>query len=114
MSGIGTAGYEGVTGRLTCDDFGDCGIARFNIVRLDDPNAGQEGLLSNVMYSHTVNRPAQLGVSKCLPLAFCPFYCNRGKSLRKSYIWTVDSRQLLTEHLALQSSGSILKRTLSP
>ncbi|MCP4536307.1 MAG: ABC transporter substrate-binding protein [Chloroflexi bacterium] len=46
-----TAGFEGVTGKLTCDEFGDCGASKFNIVRLDDPAAGLEGLLSNVVYT---------------------------------------------------------------
>ncbi|MEE8390119.1 MAG: branched-chain amino acid ABC transporter substrate-binding protein [Anaerolineae bacterium] len=48
-----TADFEGVTGSLTCDEFGDCGVARFNIVRLDDPAAGFEELLSNVVYTYT-------------------------------------------------------------
>ena len=46
-------GFEGVTGTLTCDELGDCGAARFIIVRLDDPSAGIEGLLSNVLYTYT-------------------------------------------------------------
>ncbi len=48
-----TADFEGVTGRLTCDRFGDCGAARFEVVRLDDPTAGVAGLLSNVVYTYT-------------------------------------------------------------
>ncbi|MEE8390117.1 MAG: ABC transporter substrate-binding protein, partial [Anaerolineae bacterium] len=48
-----TTDFEGVTGTLTCDEFGDCGTARFNIVRLDDPAAGLEGLRSNVVYTYT-------------------------------------------------------------
>lgn len=44
--------FEGVTGKITCDEFGDCGTARFNIVRLDDPDAGIEGLKSNVVYTY--------------------------------------------------------------
>jgi branched-chain amino acid transport system substrate-binding protein len=46
----GTSGYQGLTGSLTCDQFGDCGVARFEIVRLDDPAAGLEGLRANVVY----------------------------------------------------------------
>jgi branched-chain amino acid transport system substrate-binding protein len=46
-----TAGYQGLTGSLTCDEFGDCGAARFNVMRLDDPAAGLEGLEANVVYT---------------------------------------------------------------
>ncbi len=48
-----TADYEGVSGHITCDEFGDCGIPRFNIVRLDDPTAGIKGIKSNVVYTYT-------------------------------------------------------------
>ncbi len=48
-----TADYEGITSRITCDEFGDCGIPRFNIVRLDDPTAGIKGIKSNVVYTYT-------------------------------------------------------------
>jgi len=47
-----TSGYQGLTGSLTCDQFGDCGVARFEIVRLDDPAAGLEGLRANVVYAY--------------------------------------------------------------
>ena len=47
-----TSGYRGLTGSLTCDEYGDCGIARFQVVRLDDPAAGLEGLAANVVYTH--------------------------------------------------------------
>ncbi len=45
--------FQGVTGRLACDEFGDCGVPRYNIVRLDDPAAGRQGLESNVVYTYT-------------------------------------------------------------
>jgi len=45
-----TTGYTGLTGTLRCDDYGDCGQARFKIVRLDDPAAGFESLVNNVLY----------------------------------------------------------------
>ncbi len=48
-----TSGYEGLTGNLTCSEFGDCGAANFNVVRLDDPAAGIEGLVDNVVYTYT-------------------------------------------------------------
>jgi len=48
-----TSGFQGLTGSLTCDEFGDCGAARFKVVRLDDPAAGIEGLADNVIYTYT-------------------------------------------------------------
>lgn len=47
-----TKDFDGVTGRLTCDEFGDCAFPRFSIMRLDDPAAGLEGLKSNVVYTY--------------------------------------------------------------
>ncbi len=47
-----TTDYEGVTGRLSCGEFGDCGANKFNIIRLDDPAAGIDGLKSNVIYTY--------------------------------------------------------------
>jgi branched-chain amino acid transport system substrate-binding protein len=46
------AEYQGLTGTLTCDEFGDCGAANFKVVRLDDPAAGMEGLANNVIYTY--------------------------------------------------------------
>jgi branched-chain amino acid transport system substrate-binding protein len=47
-----TSGYQGLTGSLTCDAYGDCGVARFKVTRLDDPAAGLEGLAANVVYTY--------------------------------------------------------------
>ena len=47
-----TSGYQGLTGSLTCSEFGDCGAANFKVVRLDDPAAGIEGLINNVVYTY--------------------------------------------------------------
>ncbi|MCZ6807849.1 MAG: branched-chain amino acid ABC transporter substrate-binding protein [Deltaproteobacteria bacterium] len=47
--------FDGLTGRLSCDAFGDCGAARFNVVLFEDPRAGLEGLTSNVVYSFGEN-----------------------------------------------------------
>jgi branched-chain amino acid transport system substrate-binding protein len=47
-----TSGYPGLTGSLTCDEFGDCGVPRFQVIRLDDPAAGLEGLAANVVYTY--------------------------------------------------------------
>jgi branched-chain amino acid transport system substrate-binding protein len=48
-----TSGYQGLTGSLTCSEFGDCGAAKFKVVRLDDPAAGIEGLADNAVYTYT-------------------------------------------------------------
>jgi branched-chain amino acid transport system substrate-binding protein len=48
-----TSDFGGISGTLACDEFGDCSIGQFNVVRLDDPSAGLEGLESNVVYTHT-------------------------------------------------------------
>ncbi len=47
-----TADFEGMSGRLSCDEFGDCAAIGFNIVRLDDPAAGLEGARANVVYAY--------------------------------------------------------------
>lgn len=47
--------YLGVTGRLSCDQFGDCGNAAFNILRLDAPELGINGLESNIVHSWIQN-----------------------------------------------------------
>ena len=46
-------GFEGVSGTLSCDQFGDCGAGRFSIFRLDDPSAGVEGLRANTVFTYT-------------------------------------------------------------
>ncbi len=47
-----TAGYEGLTGSLTCDEYGDCGAIRIQVTRLDDLAAGFDGLAANVVYTY--------------------------------------------------------------
>ena len=47
-----TRDVPGVTGRLTCDAFGDCVRPRFNVLRLDDPAQGVDGLLHNVVFTY--------------------------------------------------------------
>ena len=51
-----TSGFEGVTGRFTCDEFGDCGTNKLSVVRLDGTTANVEAVQSNVVYNYT---PAQ-------------------------------------------------------
>lgn len=48
-----TRNFDGLTGQLNCDDFGDCGIADFSIVQLTDPSNGVEDLKQNVVYTYT-------------------------------------------------------------
>lgn len=45
-----TENYAGITGPLTCDQFGDCAHASSAVLRLDDASAGLEGLLNNIVY----------------------------------------------------------------
>ncbi|MCI0394934.1 MAG: BMP family ABC transporter substrate-binding protein, partial [Chloroflexi bacterium] len=42
----------GLTGTLTCDEFGDCADPRIEVVRLDDPAAGITGLKANVVFTY--------------------------------------------------------------
>ncbi len=45
------SGHQGVSGTLGCDRFGDCKVPEFNVLRLDDPALGLEGLEANVVHS---------------------------------------------------------------
>ncbi|MEN8198739.1 MAG: branched-chain amino acid ABC transporter substrate-binding protein [Thermodesulfobacteriota bacterium] len=47
----GTSDHDGVSGTLSCDRFGDCGVAAFNVLGLADPSLGVKGLEANVIYS---------------------------------------------------------------
>lgn len=51
------ADVDGVTGRLNCDRFGDCASPAFNVLRLDNPAAGVEGLQRNIQFFHTPRQP---------------------------------------------------------
>lgn len=46
-----TKSLDGVTGTLTCDQFGDCAAPRFNVLRLDNPKDGVEGLQANIQFT---------------------------------------------------------------
>lgn len=48
-----TRNYKGVTGALSCNAYGDCAIPAFHVLRLENPEAGLKGLLSNVMFTYT-------------------------------------------------------------
>jgi branched-chain amino acid transport system substrate-binding protein len=43
--------FQGVTGRLSCDEFGDCAQPRFNVLQLEDVPAGLAGLRANIKFS---------------------------------------------------------------
>lgn len=47
-----TREHAGMTGPLSCNEFGDCAAPRFNVLRLDDPSAGVDGLKANVQYTY--------------------------------------------------------------
>lgn len=46
-----TQNFEGVTGNLSCDKFGDCATPSFNIFLLKNPQQGITGLRQNIVYS---------------------------------------------------------------
>jgi len=46
-----TKTFKGVTGVLSCDQFGDCGRSSFHVLRLDNPSLGLRGLEANVVFS---------------------------------------------------------------
>jgi len=46
-----TQGFQGVTGELSCDQFGDCAAPSFQVLRLDDPGRGLAGLEANVVFT---------------------------------------------------------------
>lgn len=48
-----TRGHKGVSGVMNCTAFGDCAAQRFNVLRLDDPAAGVEGLKNNVIFTYS-------------------------------------------------------------
>jgi branched-chain amino acid transport system substrate-binding protein len=53
-----TKDFQGVSGMLTCDQFGDCADPIFNVLRLEDPDKGVTGLLSNVLYTSGPEKPS--------------------------------------------------------
>ncbi len=48
-----TKAFDGVTGRLTCDQFGDCAFPVFNVLRLDDPSKGVTALQKNIQFTYS-------------------------------------------------------------
>lgn len=48
-----TSNYEGITGELACNQFGDCGVNKLQIVQLDNPSVDIDTLESQVIYTYT-------------------------------------------------------------
>lgn len=48
-----TSHFKGVTGTLSCNQFGDCSRPAFDVLRLENPSLGLEGLQSNIVFSYT-------------------------------------------------------------
>ncbi|HWR03345.1 MAG TPA: branched-chain amino acid ABC transporter substrate-binding protein [Humidesulfovibrio sp.] len=48
-----TRGHSGISGTLSCNEFGDCAPQRFNVLRLANPDAGVEGLKANVQFTYS-------------------------------------------------------------
>ncbi len=48
-----TKAFKGVTGNLSCNQFGDCSGSAFNVLRLDNPSLGLPGLEANVIFSYS-------------------------------------------------------------
>jgi branched-chain amino acid transport system substrate-binding protein len=51
-----TAGFQGITGILTCHSFGDCASPAFNVLRLDNPADGLQGLQKNIIFSYSPDK----------------------------------------------------------
>ncbi len=47
-----TENYQGVSGALTCDEFGDCSAAVLSVTRFDDLEAGRAGVLANILITY--------------------------------------------------------------
>jgi branched-chain amino acid transport system substrate-binding protein len=53
-----TRDFKGVAGVMTCDRFGDCADPVFNVLQLEDPRAGIQGLQSNVLFTYRPRKPS--------------------------------------------------------
>lgn len=51
-----TRNLDGATGTLSSDSFGDCGTPKFNILKLEDPELGIEGLFNNEVFFYIPER----------------------------------------------------------
>ncbi|MDJ1168179.1 branched-chain amino acid ABC transporter substrate-binding protein [Roseofilum sp. BLCC_M154] len=50
-----TSNFPGVTGSLSCNQFGDCASGHFSILQFNDPAAGLDGLNANRVYLYEPN-----------------------------------------------------------
>ena len=48
-----TVAFDGVTGKLSCDQFGDCAYPIFNVLRMDDPGKGVAELQKNIQFTYS-------------------------------------------------------------
>ncbi len=48
----GTIDFDGITGRLSCDPFGDFFAGTYSIIRVDDISDGLEAFTSNIVYQY--------------------------------------------------------------
>lgn len=48
-----TERLTGVTGSLSCDEFGDCGFPVFNVLQLENVSTGLSGLMTNVKFTYS-------------------------------------------------------------
>ncbi|MCH2443762.1 MAG: BMP family ABC transporter substrate-binding protein, partial [Acidimicrobiales bacterium] len=67
------AGYSGIIGVLTCDDFGDCGSQRISVIQHNDSSDWQAGT-ANVVFTYNPASSAQVGdIAAAVDLAsVCP------------------------------------------
>jgi len=52
-----TKEFKGITGSLTCNEFGDCADPVFNILQMHDTSNKLKGLLSNIIFTHSATDP---------------------------------------------------------
>lgn len=48
-----TRNFDGVTGKISCDAFGDCAVVRFDFLKMTTPARNAQELLSQVIYTYT-------------------------------------------------------------
>ena len=47
-----TEKFDGLSGMISCDQFGDCSRADFHFLRFEDIESGAEGIIENIIYSY--------------------------------------------------------------
>jgi len=47
--------FKGLTGNISCNEFGDCGVPNYKVVLFQDSNAGIDGIMNNVIYLYPDN-----------------------------------------------------------